>query len=48
MCLRTISEYKKRSPQIRHCHWSREDVRTPLGAFWSSLGCGIFKPVKSA
>jgi hypothetical protein len=23
MCLRTISEYKKRSPQMRQCHWSR-------------------------
>jgi hypothetical protein len=23
MCLRTISEYRKRSPQMRQCHWSR-------------------------
>jgi hypothetical protein len=26
MCLRTISEYKKRSPQMRHCHWSRANM----------------------
>src|SRR5262249_54005475 len=26
MCLRTISEYKKRSPQMRQCHWSRPNI----------------------
>jgi hypothetical protein len=24
MCLRTISEYKKRSAQMRQCHWSKK------------------------
>src|SRR5262245_49389491 len=42
MCFRTISEYRKRSPQMRQCHWSRAKMygrhSEPFG---SSLGSGI-------
>jgi hypothetical protein len=44
MCLRTVSEYKKRSPQMRQCHWSRAKMYgRHSGLFGSSLGWGIFK-----
>jgi len=44
MCLRTISEYKKRSPQMRQCHWSRAKMYgRHSGFFGSSFGWGIFK-----
>jgi hypothetical protein len=42
MCLRTISEYRKRSPQIRQCHWSRAKMYGRHSElFGSSLGSGI-------
>ena len=44
MCLRTVSEYWKRSPQMRQCHWSRAKMYgRHSGLFGSSLGLGIFK-----
>jgi hypothetical protein len=44
MCLRTISEYRKRSPQMRQCHWSRAKMYgRHSGFFGSSFGGGIFK-----
>src|SRR5215467_15945834 len=43
-CLRTASEYWKRSPQMRQCHWSRAKMYgRHSGLFGSSLGLGIFK-----
>jgi len=42
MCLRTISEYRKRSPQMRQCHWSRAKMfGRHSELFGSSLGSGI-------
>src|SRR5262249_20548245 len=42
ICLRTISEYRKRSPQIRQCHWSRAKMYGRHSElFGSSLGSGI-------
>ena len=42
MCLRTISEYRKRSPQMRQCHWSREKMYGRHSElFGSSFGSGI-------
>src|SRR5260221_5378109 len=42
MCLRTISEYRKRSPQMRQCHWSRAKMYGRHSElFGSSLGSGI-------
>src|SRR6516164_7498959 len=42
MCLRTISEYKKRSPQMRQCHWSRAKMYGRHSElFGSSCGSGI-------
>src|ERR1700751_4766385 len=42
MCLRTISEYRKRSPQMRQCHWSRAKMYGRHSElFGSSLGLGI-------
>jgi hypothetical protein len=42
MCFRTISEYKKRSPQMRQCHWSRAKMYGRHSElFGSSLGSGI-------
>jgi hypothetical protein len=39
MCLRTISEYRKRSPQMRQCHWSRAKMYGRHSElFGSSLG----------
>src|SRR6516225_7821398 len=36
MCLRTISEYRKRSPQMRQCHWSQPNsLRNGTGNFCS-------------
>src|SRR5205823_1029625 len=47
MCLRTVSEYWKRSPQMRQCHWSRAKMYgRHSGLFGSSLGLGIFKSCK--
>src|SRR5262245_58684263 len=47
MCLRTVSEYRKRSPQMRQCHWSRAKMYgRHSGLFGSSLGLGIFKSCK--
>src|SRR5215469_3706381 len=47
MCLRTVSEYWKRSPQMRQCHWSRAKMYgCHSGLFGSSLGLGIFKSCK--
>jgi len=47
MCLRTISECWKRSPQMRQCHWSRAKMYgRHSGLFGSSLGLGIFKSCK--
>src|SRR5262249_25345845 len=44
MCLRTVSEYRKRSPQMRQCHWSRAKMYGRHSElFGSSLGSGIFK-----
>src|SRR5437764_14031488 len=44
MCLRTISEYKKRSPQMRQCHWSGAKMYgRHSGFFGSSVGWGMFK-----
>jgi hypothetical protein len=49
MCLRTISEYKKRSPQMRQCHWSRTKMYGRHSElFGSSLGWGIFKFCKKS
>src|SRR5262249_35575194 len=46
-CLRTASEYWKRSPQMRQCHWSRAKMYgRHSGLFGSSLGLGIFKSCK--
>jgi hypothetical protein len=43
MCFRTISEYKKRSPQMRQLPLvAGEDVRTSLGAFRIVFGIGHF------
>src|SRR5262245_32888915 len=43
-CLRTASEYWKRSPQMRQCHWSCAKMYgRHSGLFGSSLGLGIFK-----
>src|SRR5262249_21006717 len=43
MCLRTISEYRKRSPQMRQCHWSRANMYGRHSElFGSSLESGIF------
>src|SRR5262249_52885882 len=42
ICLRTISEYRKRSPQMRQCHWSRAKMYGHHSElFGSSLGSGI-------
>src|SRR6516225_10375724 len=42
MCLRTISEYRKRSPQMRQCHWSRAKMYGRHSKlFGSSFGSGI-------
>ena len=42
MCLRTISEDRKRSPQMRQCHWSRAKMYGRHSElFGSSLGSGI-------
>src|ERR1700747_221252 len=42
MCLRTISEYRNRSPQMRQCHWSRAKMYGRHSElFGSSLGLGI-------
>src|SRR5262245_9277179 len=42
MCLRTISEYRKRSPQMRQCHWSRAKMYGRHSElFGSSLGLDI-------
>src|ERR1700758_122718 len=42
MCLRTISEYRKRSPQMRQFHWSRAKMYGRHSElFGSSLGSGI-------
>ena len=42
MCLRTISEYRKRSPQMRQCHWSWAKMYGRHSElFGSSLGSGI-------
>src|SRR5205823_1797545 len=42
MCLRTISEWRKRSPQMRQCHWSRAKMYgRHSGFFGSSFGWGI-------
>src|SRR5262252_2200816 len=42
MCLRTASEYWKRSPQIRQCHWSPAKVYGRHSElFGSSLGSSI-------
>jgi hypothetical protein len=39
MCFRTISEYKKRSPQMRQCHWSQAKMYgRHSGFFGSSFG----------
>src|ERR1700730_1153883 len=47
MCLRTVSEYWKRSAQMRQCHWSRAEMYgRHSGLFGSSLGLGIFKSCK--
>src|SRR5262249_37897448 len=47
MCLRTVSEYWKRSPQMRQCHCSRAKMYgRHSGLFGSSLGLGIFKSCK--
>src|SRR6266446_6086435 len=44
MCLRTVSEYWKRSPQMRQCHCSRAKMYgRHSGSFGSSLEWGIFK-----
>jgi len=50
MCLRTISEYRKRSPQMRQCHWSRAKMYGRHSElFGSSLGSGILiNPVSVA
>ena len=40
MCARTISEYEKRSPQMRQCPWSRAKMYG-RHCFGSSLGSGI-------
>jgi hypothetical protein len=41
MCLRTVSEYWKRSPQMRQCHWSRaKTYGRHSGLFGSPLGGG--------
>jgi hypothetical protein len=49
MCLRTIPEYKKRSPQMRQCHWSRAKMYgRHAGLSGSSLGWGIFKSCKKS
>src|SRR5256885_8388247 len=50
MCLRTISEYRKRSPQMRQCHWSRAKMYGRHSVlFGSSLGSGILiNPVDAA
>jgi hypothetical protein len=42
MCLRTVSEYWKRPPQIRQCHWSRAKVYGRHSGPFESSG-GIFK-----
>src|SRR5262249_21735880 len=43
MCLRTISEYRKQSPQMRQCHWSRAKMYGRHSElFGLSLGSGIF------
>jgi hypothetical protein len=42
MCLRTISEYRNRSPQMRQCHWSRAKMYGRHSElFGSSLGSSI-------
>jgi hypothetical protein len=47
MCLRTVSDYKKRSPQMRQCHcWRAKMYGRHLGSFGSSLEWGIFKSSK--
>src|SRR5262249_61566395 len=47
MCLRTDSEYWKRSPQMRQCHSSPAKMYgRHSGLFGSSLGMGIFKSCK--
>jgi hypothetical protein len=44
MCLRTISEYRKRSPQNAAMPLvAGEDVRTPLGAFRVVFRMGHFQ-----
>ena len=49
MCLRTVSEYKKRSPQMRQCHCSRSKMYgRHSGSFGSSLEWGIFKILQRA
>jgi hypothetical protein len=46
ICLRTISEYRKRSPQMRQCHWSRAKMYGRHSElFGSSLGSGILIPM---
>src|SRR6266446_9923157 len=48
MCLRTISEYRKRSPQMRQCHWSRANMYGRHSElFGSSLGSGILTSPES-
>src|SRR5262245_31556846 len=43
MCLRTVSEYRKLSPQMRQCHWSRaKTYGRHSELFGSSLRSGIF------
>src|SRR5262249_31007404 len=42
MYFRTVSEYWKRSPQMRQCHWSPAKMYGPhSGLFGSSLRLGI-------
>src|SRR5215831_13732248 len=50
ICLPTISEYRKRSPQMRQCHWSPAKMYGRHSElFGSSLGSGILiNPVSDA
>src|SRR5215467_10500933 len=42
MCLRTVSEHRKLSPQMRQCHWSRAKMYgCHSELFGSSWGSGI-------
>jgi len=49
MCLRTVSEYRKRSPQMPQCHWSRAKMYGRHSElFGSSLGSGILEPISKS